>query len=112
MKINKLIGIERTLEMIKDGMFHTIDSERQTGRSTALAFSVISSAMDRPDTWHQIVDHHNTHQASMCLLNMVKSIIRKLKLKGFDFRVSPPSIRFSIFDEYEEIIIWRKVKKG
>lgn len=118
MIINKLIGLERTLEMENEGIPHSDFFHRQTGRSTSLALFYISSAMINEGKFCKIVNHHyneinksTNNTSNFTLMKMIMSIISKLDLKCFVFKNSPPQIKFELFEEYEEKTIWIKKSK-
>ena len=108
MKVNKLIGLEKTLDFIEKGC--SFDIVRGTGRSTALALKIIGAAMSDPGDWYKIKDHHDTMCADRALLDTIQDIIDKLNFECFEFRVLPLSIRFNLFEEYERTITWRLKK--
>ena len=62
------------------------DITRGTGRSTAIAFMAIHSAMTNPHMWLRVHDHSNTRAGEELVWNYVKSIVTALKLKHFVYR--------------------------
>ena len=114
MRVNKLIGLESTLEFIKDGIPYDEFKDRQTGRSLSIAFNCIHLAMDNEGRWVRVVDHHGTTTSNKDLLDTIRDLIDKLDLKCFEFKVCPPQIRYKLFDEYKEVevltktTVWRK----
>lgn len=59
---------------------------RRTGKSTLLAFELISLCMKHPGIYVEIIDHHETCRANLDLLYLIRNIISKLDFKGFEFK--------------------------
>lgn len=59
---------------------------RRTGKSTLLAFDLISLCMKHPGVHIEIIDHHGAYSANLTLFYLVENIISKLDLKGFEFK--------------------------
>lgn len=110
MKVNKLIGLENTLKELKLGVPTSTFIHRITGRSTAIALNIISLAIQHQSEWVLIWDHNPTQEANRMLLDDIRRLISKMELKHFEFKKYPPRIRLNLFEEWEEVKEWRKVK--
>ena len=109
MIVNKIIGLEETLKLQKQGADPMMTQGRCTGTSTCLALSYISEAIGDINTWVEIKDHYSGHNANTHLLSMISRIIDKLELQGFEYRLTPkPCIKCNIFEEYTKKTVWIK----
>lgn len=61
------------------------DSQRQTGRSTAIALATISKAIDNPYQWIQVKDHSTEKYADLALHALIEKFVTVLELKHFVF---------------------------
>ena len=108
MIVNNLLGLEKTLEYQKQGIHPEIWKDRHTGRSTRMALEYISIAMYQENNWVRIKDHHPGLNFEMILLNTIMEIVLKLEFRCFEFKSSPASIKFKIFEEFEKKTVWVK----
>ena len=108
LKVNKLVGLENTLELINQGVSKSELINRQTGKSTALALKYISLAISQPDKWIQIRDHIGTRASNRHLFAMTREIVYKLELKCIIFNECSNQIKFNLYEEWEETIIYKK----
>jgi hypothetical protein len=70
------------------------NTDRRTGRSTALAFRLISDAILNPNMPIRIIDHYGTHQANMMLANMIVDIIEKTGLQYLTINGANLTLKF------------------
>jgi hypothetical protein len=77
------------LAMIRDK-----NSDRRTGRSTALAFRYISDAILHPGKPIRISDHHGTHEASKMLAKMIMQIIEQTGLQYLNINKATLTLTF------------------
>ena len=69
-------------------------TDRRTGRSTALAFRIISDAILNPNMPIRIIDHHGTHQADRMLANMIMDVIEKTGLQYLTINGANLTLKF------------------
>lgn len=78
-----------TPEMVAAHVLSTgeyFDKDRCTGRTERLALRALHTAMNMPNQWHRLVDHHSTRPAHQELRRRVQSLVARLTYKGFTFR--------------------------
>jgi hypothetical protein len=75
-------------------MFGKKNTDRRTGRSTALAFRIISDAILNPNMPIRIIDHYGTHEANRMLANMVSDIIEKTGLQYLTINGANLTLKF------------------
>ena len=78
---NMLISEDFRKEMAS--VYHHFDEARRTGRSYGQALAIISSAMQRPGTPVNIIDHSGTKAGNRETTSQVFDILEKLQLKNF-----------------------------
>ncbi|AUO78195.1 hypothetical protein RsoPWF2_32 [Ralstonia phage vRsoP-WF2] len=61
------------------------DAERATGRSTAIALSLLGKAIANPGVAVQIREHHGTRPADESLMRLMRDMVFRLGLKGMTF---------------------------
>ena len=71
------------------------NTDRRTGRSTALAFRYISEAIANPGKPIRIFDHHGTNEADRMLAGMIGDIIHKTGLKHLRIKQFPLTLKFA-----------------
>lgn len=71
------------------------DTDRRTGRSTALAFRYISEAIANPGKPIRIFDHHGTNEADKMLAQMIGEIIEKTGLEYLRIKQFPLTLKFA-----------------
>lgn len=62
------------------------DEYRRTGRSTAIALTLIAWTMRNPNVDRMIVDHYPRAEANLMLAEMIQDIINTLGLQKFVIR--------------------------
>lgn len=82
MKLHPLHSAEFVADFIKSTGEY-FDTERCTGRTTALAFEHMSKAIQNPHKWIPVIDHHNTVMAGANLAALIAQYVYKLGLKHF-----------------------------
>ncbi len=75
---------------------------RGTGRTTAIAFELISQAIKNPGVEIKIRDHHGTHQSNSYLLSLIDTILGKLELQGFELHKLKMCIVFHLYNNEAE----------
>lgn len=61
-------------------------NSRRTGKSTIAALRLIAQCLHNPGVFYRIQDHHGTDKSHQNLKNLIKEIVTRLELKGFEFR--------------------------
>lgn len=73
-----------------------VDPRARTGRSTGIALQFIGAALQTPNTWLPIQDHHPTRQATKDLMGITIDLVEKLGLKGFLFKKDNLCIKYEL----------------
>lgn len=76
------------------------DQTRRTGRSTAIALNTIADAMNKPFTWIQVKDHHDSVGADENLLALIMDIIDRIGLGHFYYKKDPMVEKFGVRTKY------------
>lgn len=93
MKLNPL----HTPEMLFDRTRYTgcyAEPERMTGRTTALALSLLSHAIVNPHTRVHIHDHHQTREAAVHLATRIHNMILRLGLEHMHVNIRDLTLIF------------------
>lgn len=67
---------------------------RRTGRTLGIAFATLGRALTNPNTNIPVIDHVNTHQANLILVEYIETLIGKLGLKNIHVNKTKRVIRY------------------
>lgn len=95
MLLNKLSGAVTTKDLV--------GNLRCTGRTTAIAFDILSTIHRDPGVYHKIVDHFDTKDADIHLSRQIKAIIGLLGLKHIEFSNDGLMLRFNLWEKVPHI---------
>lgn len=85
MRYNKLIGLERTKDLLSQGLAGHDINTRRTGKTLSSALITIGKAMDQPGSAIKFEDHFGTRRASDNLQTQINWVIHNLGLKFLSF---------------------------
>jgi hypothetical protein len=75
---------------------------RRTGKSTAIALRILAEAIDNPNKWVPVVDHHDKRSSHMALLDKVQKLSCKLDLKFMIFNRQVCSVMFELYRDFSD----------
>ena len=67
---------------------------RRTGRTLGIAFAVLGHALTNPNTDILVIDHANTRQSNLILVEYIETLIGKLELKNIHVNKTKTMIRY------------------